>query len=59
MIYGLESDGKTLRFHCDDEKVFNDILDYIERYIDADRWRSTPKVITMANHPDEPLEICR
>lgn len=47
MNYSYCVEGEELTFRCDDEKVFHDICDYIERYIDAERWRNTPKQITL------------
>ena len=36
---------KQIKFWTDDEKVFNDVADYIARYIDAERWRKQPKEV--------------
>lgn len=54
MNYGYSVNGKgkagdylKLYFWCDDNEVFQDICDYIERYIDAERWRKEPKQVTV------------
>ena len=36
------NDGK-IKFWTDNEEVFDDVCDYITRYIDAERWRQEPK----------------
>ena len=45
--YGYQHDDKSLTFECDDKKVFSDVCDYIERYIDAERYRREPKQVTV------------
>ena len=45
--YGYQHDDKELTFSCDDKKVFADVCDYIERYIDAERYRREPKQVTV------------
>lgn len=47
MNYAYCVEGEELTFRCDDKKVFADICDYIERYIDAERWRNAPKQTTV------------
>ena len=47
MKYGYCVSGEELTFRCDDKKVFRDICDYIERYIDAESWRNTPKQVVI------------
>lgn len=46
--YGFEVRDNELKFWCSDEKIFNDIQDYIQRYIDAEDYRRMlhPEVIT-------------
>lgn len=46
-IYGFTKEDNTVTFQCDDEKVFEDICDYIVRYIDAERYRREPKQVTI------------
>lgn len=37
--YGFQVSDNELKFWCSDEKIFNDIWDYIQRYIDAENYR--------------------
>lgn len=37
--YGFDVRDNELKFWCSDEKIFNDIWDYIQRYIDAENYR--------------------
>ena len=41
-----DSKYKQIKFWTDDAKVFNDVADYIARYIDAERWRKQPKEVS-------------
>lgn len=52
--FGYCHDERELTFSCDDEKVFKDVCDYIERYIDAERYRREPKQVTIVQK--EPLK---
>ena len=45
--YGYQHNDNELTFNCDDPKVFTDVCDYIERYIDAERYRREPKQTTV------------
>lgn len=45
--YAYYHSNDKVEFMCTDEKVFNDVCDYIERYIDAERWRREPKQFTI------------
>jgi len=37
--YWLERNENKITFSCSNEKIVDDICDYIERYIDADNYR--------------------
>ncbi len=37
--YAFSRKGDEVKFSCDNEKIMNDIVDYIKRYIDAQNYR--------------------
>lgn len=45
--YGYYHDDSEVTFTCDDKEVFKDICDYIERYLDAEKYRSEPHQVTV------------
>ena len=45
--YGFSYDGEEVTFRSDDKKVLKDVVDYITRYIDAERYRREPKQTTI------------
>ena len=50
--YGLTKHGDEIKFYCDDEQVLANIYDYIQRFIDAENYRSQFQKVDRIKMPD-------